>query len=102
MGDWIWLTRGDSCQCFIIGLPEGKGFALNLADEARRFGAFPWAGIAARAAALRRGGPFNPPALARQAVALADDEDGKLRLAARRTGAIDIAEHDAQGPHLGA
>src|SRR4051812_46723930 len=115
MGEWIWLTPPDPGHCLIIGLPEGEGFPLHRADEAGRFGAFPRPLIAARAAAPSSGcgsppairsraggttGALNPPALARQAVALADDEHRELGLAARRPRAVDVAEHDAERAHL--
>ena len=55
----------------------------------------PQAFITARAAAAG-----DPPALARNAVALADDEDGELGLAARFRLAVDVAEHGAELAHL--
>src|SRR3954471_10859397 len=95
MGEWIWLTRPDPGHCLIIGLPEGEGFTLHGADEAGRLGPLPRAFIAARAAA-----PADPPALAGNEVALADDEHRELGLAARRPRAVDVAEHDAERAHL--
>src|SRR5438105_1752869 len=95
MGEWIWLTRGPSCRCLITGLPEGEGFRLHRADEAGRFGTFPGALIAARP-----GSAADPPALARQAVALADDQHRELGLAPRAALTVDVAEHCAQRPHL--
>src|SRR6185295_7385545 len=95
MGEWIWLTRPVSGHCLITGLPEGEGFALHRADEAGRFGPLPRAFIAARSAPSR-----DPPTLAWNAVALADDQDGEFGLAARCGRAVDVAEHRAQGAHL--
>jgi hypothetical protein len=59
-----------------MGLPPGEGFRLHRLDEAPSLGPFPRAAIAA----FGRAGA-DPPALAGNAVACADDQDGQLRLA---------------------
>ena len=61
----------------------------------RRLRSFPRSLIAVLATAAG-----DPPALARKAVALADDEHRQLRLAARRRVLVDRAQDLAQGAHL--
>src|SRR5690349_8184610 len=116
MGERIWLTAVPPGDCPVSGLPEGEGFALHGADEPGRLRPFPRPFIAAGAGAAglsgcglppairsRAGGttcPLNPPALAGNAVALADDEHGKLGLAARLRIAVDVTEHRAELAHL--
>src|SRR4051812_3150318 len=94
-GDRRWLTGGLSGHCPIFGLPEGEGFPLDGGDEACRVRPLPGALIAALRQVCA-----DPPALSRQAVALADDENGEFGLAARRRLAVDLSEHGAQSAHL--
>src|SRR5436190_14404215 len=94
-GDRRWLTRSLLGHCPIFGLPEGEGFPLDGGDETRRVRSLPWALVAA----LPQVGA-DPPALSRQAVALADDQHGELGLAARRRLPVDFSKHRAQSAHL--
>src|SRR5437764_7805345 len=75
--------------------PILKRLTLDIADQLRGLGSLPQAGIAMFLRAA------DPPALARQPVGLADDQHGKLGLAARRRFVIDKAQDLAQLPHLG-
>ena len=78
MGEQSWLIRGLRGHCLIPGLPEGEGFRLHRGDEAGGLRALPWPLIAALPPAAA-----DPPALAGKAVALADDQDRELGLAAQ-------------------
>src|SRR4051794_28966363 len=75
--------------------PMFERLGLDLADQPRRFGPFPQAGVAMP---FRAG---DPPALTRQPVGLADDQHSKLRFAAGRGFVVHIAEDLAQLAHLG-
>src|SRR5260221_7364750 len=75
--------------------PMFERLGLDLADQPRRFGPFPEAGVAMP---FRAG---DPPALTRQPVGLADDQHSKLRFAADRGFVVDMTEDLAQLAHLG-
>src|SRR3954469_5099370 len=96
MGVRRWLTLSVLPRCPRLGLPEGEGFRLDPRHEPLRLGAFPRPLIATRPAAAG-----HPPALARQAVHLADDEHRELGLAPRFGFLVHGAEDGAQRPHLG-
>src|SRR5690348_15358087 len=67
---------------------------LHLADQLRRLGSFPQAGVAVLLRAA------DPPALPRQLVRLAYHQHGELRLPALLRLVVDIGEHLAQLAHL--
>src|SRR4051812_2249865 len=95
MGEQRWLIRPLFRACPAAGPPPGKGFRLHRGDEAPRLRPLPRPLIAAAAAAAG-----YPPALAGEAVALADDEHRELRLAAPRRLLVDRAQGGAEGTHL--
>src|SRR5436309_3220065 len=75
--------------------PKLESLALQLADQLRGLGTFPQPGVAVL---LRTP---DPPALPRQPVRLAHDQNCKLRLTALFGFVVDVREHLAKGPHLG-